>query len=95
MTRTALDLLELEQRARNAMNAGRLKEAATLYAKIVAQDPGWEHGEALHSLAGCYEDLGELVLAEECYRRALSYEPENPTFIGGLASFLHLHGSKP
>jgi Tfp pilus assembly protein PilF len=91
---TALDLLQLEQRALDAMIAGHLKEAATRYAEIVAQNPGWEHGTALYGLACCYEDLGELLLAEECYRRALSYEPENPTFIGGLTSFLHLHGGK-
>jgi len=95
LARTALDLLGLEQRAVGAMNAGHLKEAAVFYAEIIAQNPGWEHGTALYGLACCYEDLGELRLAEECYRRALSYEPENPIFIGGLASFLHLHGGKP
>ncbi|BCA05227.1 Tfp pilus assembly protein PilF [Bradyrhizobium diazoefficiens] len=94
MARTALDLLELEKLALGAMNAGHLKEAAALYAEIVALNPGWEHGAALYSLACCYEDLDELTSAEECYRRALSYEPESPTFIGGLASFLHLHGSQ-
>jgi len=94
LARTALELLELEQRALCAMNAGLLKEAAALYAEIVAQNPAWEHGTALYSLACCYEDLGELTLAEECYRRALNYEPENSIFIGGLTSFLHLHGGK-
>ncbi|WP_426615335.1 tetratricopeptide repeat protein [Bradyrhizobium sp. McL0616] len=94
MARTALDLLELEQRALGAMNAGHMKEAAALYIEIIAQDSGWEHGTAQYCLAGCYEDLGELILAEECYRKALSYEPENPTFVDGLASFLHLHGSR-
>jgi Tfp pilus assembly protein PilF len=92
---TALELLELERRALGALNAGRLKEAAALYAEIVAQNPGWEHGTALYGLACCYEDLGELTLAEECYRRALSHEPANSIFIGGLASFLHLHGGSP
>lgn len=94
LTHTAVDLLELERRALGAMSAGNLKEAVALYTEIVAQNPGWEHGTAQYCLAACYEDLGELTPAEECYRKALSYEPENPTFIGGLASFLHLHGSR-
>lgn len=94
MTHTAVDLLELERRALGAMSAGNLKEAVTLYTEIVAQNPGWEHGTAQYCLAACYEDLGELTPAEKCYRKALSYEPENPTFIGGLASFLHLYGSR-
>ncbi len=45
-----------------------------------------------HNLAQCYEDLGQLELAEECYNAALRYEPANPIFLGGLASFLYLHG---
>jgi Flp pilus assembly protein TadD len=36
--------------------------------------------------------LGELTLAEKCYRDALQHEPKNSHFIGGLASFLYLHG---
>jgi cytochrome c-type biogenesis protein CcmH/NrfG len=33
-----------------------------------------------------------LASAEQSYRKALTYEPQNPTFLGGLASFLYLHG---
>jgi Flp pilus assembly protein TadD len=58
---------------------------------IVKENPGYEHGSCFHDLAGCYEDLGELDKAEENYRRALEYEPKNPIFLGGYASFLYLH----
>lgn len=85
-------LIEIEQRALKALTAGHLKEAANLFESIVNEMPDWEHGTALYSLACCYEDLGNITSAEESYREALQYEPENPTFLGGLASFLYLHG---
>ena len=59
---------------------------------IVKEQPDWEHGTAFFNLASCFEDLGKLPLAEKCYRDALRYGPKNPYFIGGLASFLYLHG---
>lgn len=73
------------------MNTGQKKRAAELFSAIVSEQPDWEHGEAFYSLACCYEDLGELDNAEESYRRALQYEPKNPYFLGGYASFLYLH----
>ena len=45
-----------------------------------------------YDLANCYEDLGRLELAEECYYAALRYQPSYDIFLGGLASFLYLHG---
>src|SRR5690349_3927613 len=88
----ASHLVEIERRALQAKNKGRLREAAELYAAIVTESPGWEHGMALYNLAGCYEDLNELPSAEKYYRTALAYEPTNPIFVGGIAAFLHLHG---
>ena len=85
-------LVEIEQKALQAMKAGRLEEAISLFNTILGEAPDWEHGTALYSLAGCYEDLGDLVSAERSFRNALRYEPKNPTYIGGLASFLYLHG---
>jgi|ERR1700733_1324611 Flp pilus assembly protein TadD len=85
-------LIEVQQKALQAFNSGRLQEAVNLFEAIVKQAPDWEHGTAVYSLACCYEDLGDLVSAEKSFRRALQCEPENPTFLGGLASFLFLHG---
>ena len=85
-------LIEIEKKALEALSAGRLEEAANFFESIVSEMPDWEHGTALYSLACCYEDLGNITSAEKCYREALQYEPENPTFLGGLASFLYLHG---
>ena len=73
------------------MNSGNLERAVELFTVIVNENPGYEHGECFHNLAGCYEDLGELDKAEENYRRALEYEPKNPIFLGGYAAFLYLH----
>jgi tetratricopeptide (TPR) repeat protein len=87
------DLVNLEQRALDLQNSGRHAEAATLFSLIVQVEPDWEHGAAWFNLAGCHEELGRLPLAEQCYREALRYEPESRDFLGGLASFLYLHGS--
>jgi hypothetical protein len=76
-------LIEMERKAFELRNAGRLKEAADIFSLIVHERPDWEHGAAAYSLANCYEDLGELTLA---------YGPTNPIFLGGYASFLYLHG---
>jgi Flp pilus assembly protein TadD len=86
------DLINLEKKALALRNAGRLSEAVELFSTIVKEQPDWEHGAAFYNLACCYEDLGELVLAERCYGDALRYQPKNPIFLGGFASFLYLHG---
>jgi Tfp pilus assembly protein PilF len=85
-------LVELEARAGALKNAGRNAEAAELFSSIVKEQPDWEHGTAYHLLAQCYEDSGQFELAEESYRIALKYEPANDIFLGGLASFLYIHG---
>jgi Flp pilus assembly protein TadD len=86
------DLRELEEQALVLMNRGEKAKAAELFKAIIRERPDWEHGEAFYDLAGCQEDLGELDKASESYRRALEYEPRNPYFLGGYASFLYLHG---
>ncbi len=85
-------LVDLEERALRLRNSGRIEEAAELFATIVKEQPDWEHGIGFYDLAGCYEDLGRLELAEQCYRAALRCQPANMYFLGGLASFLYLHG---
>src|SRR5260370_11700234 len=85
-------LVEIQRRALQARNAGHLEAAADLFKAIVREEPGWEHGSAVFALGGCYDDLGNFASAEQGYRKALQYEPRNPIFLGGLASFLYLHG---
>jgi tetratricopeptide (TPR) repeat protein len=85
-------LVDLERRAHDFRNSGNIEEAAELFAAIVKEQPDWEHGIGFYNLACCYEDLGKLQLAEDCYNAALRYQPANSTFLGGLASFLYLHG---
>jgi Flp pilus assembly protein TadD len=85
-------LVDIERRALEARNLGDIRKAAELFAAIVKEQPDWDHGSAVYDLACCYEDLGELALAEQYFREALKYEPENSIFLGGLASFLYLHG---
>ena len=84
-------LIELERRALRARKLGHIKEAAELFSAIVKERPDWEHGIGLYNLARCYEDLGKLQLAEECYDAAIRYQPASRDFLGGLASFLYLH----
>jgi len=86
------DLVKLEQDALKLMNSGKKAEAAELFSAIIKEQPSWEHGEAFYNLAVCYEDLGELHKAAENYLQALKYEPRNPYFLGGYASYLYLHG---
>jgi tetratricopeptide (TPR) repeat protein len=42
----------------------------------------------MNSIAGIYSDAGILEKAEEFYRKALSFEPENPDRLNNLAYFL-------
>ena|ERR1700674_3322914 len=86
------DLINLEKRALDLWKSGHLKEAIEIFSTIVKEQPDWEHGSAFYDLACCYEDLNELVLAERCFNDALQYQPKNPIFLGGYASFLYLHG---
>lgn len=85
-------LIDIEFRALQFRKAGKFKEAAELFAAIVKEQPDWEHGTGFYNLALCYEDMGELALAEQCFGAALRYEPKNQYFLGGFASFLYLHG---
>lgn len=84
-------LAELERKALQLKNSGMISEASELFSIIVGEQPDWEHGNALHNLAQCYEDLGDYKLAEKFYRAALDVEPSNEIFLGGLESFLYLH----
>jgi tetratricopeptide (TPR) repeat protein len=86
------DLGEMEQKALQSRQRGDIVEAVNLYKAIVDEEPGYEHGMIFYDLAGCYEDLGEMQLALEAYQQAVVHGRGDPTIIGGLASFLYLHG---
>jgi Flp pilus assembly protein TadD len=73
-------------------DAGHLEKAVATFMKLVGLRPDFEHGQAIYHLACCCEDLGRFVEADQRFREALSYEPANPYFLGGWASFLYLHG---
>ena len=81
-------LAELERKAIEFRNSGHLEKAAEIFSTIVKEQPDWEHGMGFYDLAVCYEDLGRLDSAQESYEAAIRYEPANPIFLGGLASFL-------
>ena len=86
------NLVKLGQDALALMNSGQKAEAIKLFSAIIEQQPNWEHGQVFYDLAVCYEDLKEFDKALQNYLRALEYEPRNPYFLGGYASFLYLHG---
>jgi Flp pilus assembly protein TadD len=85
-------LIEIEEKALALQRSGQLREAIEQFAAIAKEQPDWEHGTVFYHLACCYEDLSEFSSAEQSYRNALVYQPKNPIFLGGLASFLYLHG---
>jgi tetratricopeptide (TPR) repeat protein len=80
-------LVDIERRALEARKAGDIREAARLFATIVKEESDWDHGSATYNLACCYEDLGKLALAEQYFREALKYEPENSIFLVGSLRF--------
>ena len=86
------NLMQMEQEALQSRERGDLVEAVKLYLAIVDEEPAYEQGMIFFDLAGCYEDLGKIELAMEAYRRAAIHGKGDPTIVGGLASFLYLHG---
>jgi Flp pilus assembly protein TadD len=85
-------LLELSQSALQSMNRRDFESAARALNELLAVQPNWEHGGGAYNLACCLEELGSYAEAEAKFEQALRYEPENPIYLGGLASFLFLHG---
>jgi tetratricopeptide (TPR) repeat protein len=86
---SADDLLE---RARRARRAGRLDEAAALFAAAVQQTP--TDSEALTGLADVNEAQGATALAIASYRRALAVNPRYLPARLGLADSLWASGQR-
>lgn len=82
------ELVEHENEAFKARGEGDFPTAISLYEKIVAKQPDWEHGQAFYDLAGCYEEIGDSGKAEENYHRPLDIQPTYYIFLSGYASFL-------
>lgn len=85
-------LVELEKEGLELLNQGNIAQAADIFAEIISKRPDYEHGMCCYDLAGCLEDLGDFEKAEENYRKAIKYDPNDSIRLGGYASFLYLHG---
>ena len=86
------DLIAKEQSARRARKDGDLAAALRMFHDLASERPDFEHGAILYEIATIYEDIGSTAEAEEYYRRAVTAYPENPIYLGGLASFLYSKG---
>jgi len=85
-------LVQLERQAMTLKNAGEWESAARLFEQILQVQPDWEHGYGAFNLAECYEEMGRISDARSAYERAVCGTPKDRTLLGGLASFLFLHG---
>ena len=92
-TEKSRELIDRENRAMAYIETGDNEKAAAEYEALLQEFPEWHNGRGWYNLAGCYEDLGRLKEAESAYRRGIPYDPNNPLLVGGLASFLCVHGN--
>jgi protein O-GlcNAc transferase len=70
--------------------AGRLRDAQSIYQKILAADPN--NPDALHLLGLLYSQTGHHPQAIELVRRAIHLHPNAPTFHASLANIHHAAG---
>jgi tetratricopeptide (TPR) repeat protein len=70
------DFNTLEQRARDLIEAGRERDAISIYLLMADGDPSLDGGYLGKRLAECYEAIGDLHAAKYWYGRAVE---ENPT----------------
>jgi Flp pilus assembly protein TadD len=86
------ECLHLAEQGRRLLFRREFPEAITVLESLAVRQPDWEHGGVHFNLAECYEETGNLPKAKHHYQQAVHYAPLNPYFLGGLASFLYLHG---
>lgn len=79
-------MIELEEQGLCYIREGKYLEAIKAFNKIIDKNPSYEHGNIYYNLGGCYEDIGKLDKAEECYKKVLEYEPNDTIKLGGLGS---------
>lgn len=92
MNARILPLVDLWRRSLEMKSAGQWNAAADVIARILREQPDWEHGYGAFNLAECYEQLGRIGDARTAYESAASRASSDRTLVGGLASFLFLHG---
>jgi hypothetical protein len=92
MNQEVPQLVQLWQQAMSLKNVGEWESAANLFEQILKVQSDWEHGYGAFNLAECYEELGRISDARSAYERAVCGTPTDRTLLGGLASFLFLHG---
>ncbi len=93
MTDDGSKTLTIEQALRIALAAqreGRVEQAASIHAQILARDP--ENGDALHLLGTLEIDRGNLAEAERLLRRVVACYPSVSAFRASLAKALHRLG---
>lgn len=76
MTKPAGDIHYLYTLAGQNFEAGKLKEAAEIYGRILAQDPA--HAESLYMLGLIFIRIGNLDRAETLLATAIAGNPERP-----------------
>ena len=78
--------------AARLFRAGRLREAAEAYARILKADP--QNFDALHALAAVYFQQGEFEPAENLLARALALRPDSAEILYNRGSLLQKLGRK-
>jgi tetratricopeptide (TPR) repeat protein len=91
---TQSHLIQMSLDASVLMKAADWGSASKLYEVILKEHPNWEHGYGWFQLAHCYEEAGQIEEAGIAYEHAFKTNPTDTIIMGGLASFLYLHGNK-
>jgi tetratricopeptide (TPR) repeat protein len=84
------DNLLIRKQAILTLSQGDKKKAKEFIEKYITNRREHSASEATiaYNLGGIYADAGILKKAEECYRQALSMQPDNPTMLNDLAWLL-------
>ena len=84
--------LEKWRQAMRLKDSRNWDSAAKLIEDLLREQSDWEHGYGHYHLAECYEERERTDKARIAYESAVSKSPTDPALLGGLASFLYLHG---
>ena len=77
---------ELFASGQDAHKAGHLQKAATLYRKVLDQEPN--HANAWHGLGLCYYQTRAFKDATSCLEKAVEYSPLNSIMLNSLGATL-------
>lgn len=86
----SLDLIDLENKARNLADQGKLNESKEVYLELLSRVPNWEHGLGDYELGLVYEELGEYEDALKSYKTAIERQrrPHDQMFWQALVMLL-------